>query len=391
MTITAEPLSTTIDELAPLIRAEAPGAEAARRMSPQVMSAIVDAGLLRMWVPRAYGGLQMEPNASLDVIEELARIDPSTGWVVSNCVFISTIPQFLPAAEVEAILSDPGAVTCGSFVPPGTARAAADGYVVNGNWSFGSASHYATSLVVLALLTDDDGLVLGPDGAPVSVVAYLDPGDVTLLDTWHTLGMRATGSTNFTATDVAVPRERAYVLGPWESTEGPFADPLYRMGIIMDAVRIARVGVGIAQGALDAFVALATEKTPAYTATLTADRATVQERLARAQALVQAGRHSLRATVAEGWDAVQEGGRITGSSCVPMGLAAAFALDAAARAVDLLHEAAGSTAFRDECPLQQRFRDIQTLRQNAITSWSRYEDLGKMLLGRPSGWPFHQL
>jgi alkylation response protein AidB-like acyl-CoA dehydrogenase len=74
-----------------------------------------------------------------------------------------------------------------------------------------------------------------------------------------------------------------------------------------------------------------------------------------------------------------------------MGLAASFALDASVQAIDLLYESGGSTAFRDESPLQKRFRDLQTLRQNAITSWSRYESLGKMLLGRESDWPFHQL
>lgn len=76
---------------------------------------------------------------------------------------------------------------------------------------------------------------------------------------------------------------------------------------------------------------------------------------------------------------------------MPMGLAASFALDSAAQAVDLLYQAGGTTAFRDESTLQQRFRDIQTLRQNAIASWSRFESLGKLILGRPSDWPFHQL
>jgi alkylation response protein AidB-like acyl-CoA dehydrogenase len=390
MTLTAQ--QPDVAEIAPLIRSHAPGAEAARRMAPEVMSAIIDAGLLRMWTPRSLGGLEMDANESLDVMAELARIDPAAGWVVSNCVFITTLYQFLPAATIERLLGDPAAVTCGSFVPPGAARAVADGYVVNGNWTFGSASHYATSLITLTVLTDDDGPVLGPDGAPISVVVFLEPGDVTLLDTWHTLGLRATGSTNFTAEDVFVPNDRAFRLGLWETPAGgPFDAPLYRLGLITDAVRIANVGVGIAQGALEEFIELATEKTPAYTASLTADRATVQERVARAQALIQAGRHTLRATVAEGLQQVSGGGRITGPACLPMGLAASFALDSAVKAVDLLHEAAGSTAFRDASPLQRRFRDLQTLRQNAICSWSRYESLGRMILGRPSDWPFHQL
>ena len=135
---------------------------------------------------------------------------------------------------------------------------------------------------------------------------YFDRSDVEFRDTWFTLGLRATGSTNFVAKDLKVRRDHTYLLGPWES-EGPFAGPLYRLGLIMDAVRIAKVGVGIAQGAVDDFIRLATQKTPAYTAVLTADRATVQDHVARAQALVQAGRHTIRATVAEGWAAVQDG------------------------------------------------------------------------------------
>ena len=380
-----------VASLAPLITAHASAAEASRRMAPEVMAALVASGAFRMWVPKALGGLELEPNAALGVMEALARIDGATGWVVSNCVFIATVAQFLPPAQRDTVLAAPGAVTCGSFVPPGAAIPDGDGYRVTGNWTFGSASQYATSLVVLALLSDANGPVLGPDGAPTSVVVYLDPAEVTLLDTWHTLGLAATGSTNFTATNVFVPRERTFQLGAWESTDGPFAAPLYRMGVIMDAVRIAQVGVGIAQGALDDFLALAMAKTPAYTASVTADRATVQDRVAPAQALVQAARHTLAATVAEGWAAVQDGSRITGEACVPMGLASSFALEAAVKAVDLLHESAGSTAFRNESPLQRRFRDLQTLRQNAIASWSRYESLGKIILGRPSDWPFHQL
>ncbi len=380
----------TVTTLEPLIRRHAAKAEAARKMAPEVMSALSDAGVFKIWVPRELGGSEMEPTQSLTLMEEFARIDPATGWVVSNCVFITTLSQFLPVSVVEELLGDPSAIMCGSFVPPGLARETADGYEVTGNWSFGSASHYATSLVTLNLLADENGPIL-QDGAPTSLLTFLDPAEVTFLDTWYTLGLRATGSTNFTATGLAVPRDHSFLLGPWENNEGPFAGPLYRMGLIMDAVRIGSVGVGIAQGALDEFIDLASAKTPAYTAALTADRATVQERVARAQGLIQAGRHTLQVTVGESWEAVQDGPRITGPTCVPMGLAASFALDASVQAMNLLFESAGSTAFRDESPLQQRFRDLSTLRQNAIASWSRYESLGKLMLGRESDWPFHQL
>jgi len=275
-----------VRDLEPMILRHAATAEVNRKMAPEVMAALVDTGLLRMWIPQALGGLEMAPNAALAVMEALARIEAATGWVVSNCVFITTLYQFLPAPVIEELLGAPGTVTCGSFVPPGTARATGDSYVVNGNWTFGSASHYATSLVTLTVLTNANGPVMGKGGTPVSVLAFFDPKNATFLDTWHTLGLRATGSTNFTVENLHVPRDHSFLLGPWETTEGPFAAPLYRMGLIIDAVRIAQVGVGIAQGALEEFIELASAKPPAYTATRTADRATVQERVARAQALI---------------------------------------------------------------------------------------------------------
>ncbi len=390
--MSASPITLqTVRDLTPLIQKHSAGAEAARKMAPEVMEALVDAGILRMWIPQAFGGSEMDPNAAMDIMEAFAGVDPAAGWIVSNCVFISIVGQFLEAPVIEQILGNPKAVTCGTFVPPGAARAVADGYSITGNWSFGSACHYATSLVMLTLLTNDDGSLVMRDGGPVSVVAFASAKDATIHDTWHVLGLRGTGSNNFSFDAHQIPANQTYILGAWEPRLPAFSGPLYRMGVWVDTLRIARVGVGIAQGALDDFIELALAKTPAYTTTLTADRSTVQERVAKAQALIEAGRNTLRAETAKSWEAVQTGPRISGKSGISLGLAATFALDAAVQAVDLLYESAGTTAFRDSSPLQKRFRDLQTLRQNAITSWSRYESFGKMILGRESDWAFHSL
>jgi len=122
-----------VRDLESMILRHAVTAEGNLKMAPEVMSALVDTGLLRMWIPKAFGGLEMAPNAALEVMETLVRIDASTGRVVSNCVFITILYQFLPTSVIEELLGDPGAVICGSFVPPGTAKATRDGYLVNGN------------------------------------------------------------------------------------------------------------------------------------------------------------------------------------------------------------------------------------------------------------------
>ena len=71
-----------------------------------------------------------------------------------------------------------------------------------------------------------------------------------------------------------------------------------------------------------------------------------------------------------------------------MQLATTHANLAAARAVDLVHAVAGTSAIRNEYRFQRYFRDVHTMTQHAFTSASRYESVGALMLGVESDWPF---
>jgi alkylation response protein AidB-like acyl-CoA dehydrogenase len=382
-------LMDAIPAIEPVLRSESEGAEQARRMSPKVMEALTAAGFFRTWVPKAYGGLEMDPLDALDVFERLAEIDPATGWVVSNSCFISTAFQSFPEPTLRAIMSNPAVLVAGSFVPPCTARAVDGGYVVNGNWTFGSAVHYASDMVALVMLVDDNGPVMTPQG-PMMMAAHFPPSAVTIEDTWYTLGLRATGSHNFVVKDLFVVAEHTFALGV-QVAHDAYAGPLYKLGFWIDASRIATVALGIARGALSSFLELAGSKTPAYMAAVLSDRPTVQERVAKARAHIEAGDATIRVALGDAWNRAKDGSRIQGADGVSMGLAASFGLDSAVHAVELLYECAGSTGFRDGHPFQKRFRDVQVLRGNAVASWQRYESLGKMMFGQPSDFALHNL
>jgi len=115
----------------------------------------------------------------------------------------------------------------------------------------------------------------------------------------------------------------------------------------------------------------------------------VQDRVARARALIDAGRNTIYAEVAKAWAFVQGGARITVAEGVPLALAASFGMEAAVQAVDLVHGIAGTSAIRNEQRFQQYFRDVHTISQHAFASASRYESLGKILLGRQSDWALY--
>jgi alkylation response protein AidB-like acyl-CoA dehydrogenase len=373
----------------PVLRQYAANAEAERQLAPEAVAALIDAGLFRTWTPRAYGGLEMDPIPALQMFEALSRIDSAAGWVAGNSSAIASFSQVFADDGSAEMFADPRTVVAGAYNPPGGAVPVEGGYRVTGRWPFGSASTYATWLTGLCLVMDGDAPRLGADGNPVVVIVAFKASEAEIPDSWHTLGMRGTGSHDFRVENVFVPERRSFVLGPWDRPGRAFAGPLYRLGIWIGVTQIAITGLGIARAALDDLVALAATKTPSYTQTGLADRPIVHERVARSGALISAGRAAVYAAMDDAWQFVQGGGRITGDACVPLGLASSFGMEAAVQAVDIVHGVAGTSAIRTEQPFQRYFRDVHTISQHAFASAARYESLGKMMLGRQSDWAFY--
>lgn len=382
-----------VARVAPVLHEYAADGEAQRRLAPEAMAALLDAGLFEVWTPRAYGGMEMDPVSALRLFEALARIDSAAGWIVGNCTGIGTIAEVLPEAGGAELFADPRAVCAGALFPPGTAERVQGGYRISGRWPFGSASSYATWLTGQAIITEQGTPVPGPDGQPAALLFFARGEEARIFDgTWQTLGMRATGSYDYGVSDVFVPDHRVWVFGPAEVSNPAFAGPLYRMGFWLAPPQIATVPLGIAQAALDDFLQLAATKTPAYLRTGLADKPVVQDRIARARAHVDAARRTLHGATAEAWEYVQSGAPLDMEHGIPLALASAFVIEAACTAVDLVHSVAGTTAIREGQRFEQYFRDVHTLSQHALaTPHGRYESLGKLLLGRESDWVLYYL
>jgi indole-3-acetate monooxygenase len=380
-----------VAQVEPTLRGAAAAAEADRQLPPAVVDTLVDAGVFQTWIPRAYGGLEMDPLPALRLFEEVARIDGSAGWVVSNCAFGAFFCQVFPEDGAAEVFADRRTVLAGVANPPGSAVPVEGGYRVTGQWPFGSACHFANWLIAPCLILDGATPRLGPDGTPLLLLVVFERTAAQILDTWYTLGMRGTGSADFRATNVFVPERRSCLLGPFDHPGRAFAGPLYRLGVWIDALRIAITAVGVARAALDAFMALAITKTPSMLQTALADRSHVQDGVARARAHIDAGRSYISATLDDAWQFVQGASapRITVAEGVPLGLAGSYGMRAAVQAVDLIYDMAGTTAIRAEHPFQQYFRDVHTLSQHAIASANRFESLGKIMLGRQSDWAFY--
>jgi alkylation response protein AidB-like acyl-CoA dehydrogenase len=354
-----------------------------------VVDAMLQAGLYNMARPKAFGGLEVDPLTMFRVVEEVARHDGAAGWNLQLALGAHSFLAWLPdEGAAEIMHSHPDTIIAGSFTPGPRAIPVDGGYRLRGQWPFVSGGHDSHWLAFLPQLMDGDQPRLNDQGRPVQCLMFLPADQATILDTWHTLGMRGTGSDDVVVSDLFIPERHTALLAPLEKPGTAYRGPLYRLTIWLPVALLASPALGIARAAIDDLIALAHTKTPSYTGSSLAQRQVVQRQVAEAEATLGAGRAYLHATFRENWNTVVQGAAITLDQKLKMQLATSHAIVGAAKAVDLVHAAAGTSAIRNEHKFQKYFRDVHTITQHAFASASRYESVGALLLGVESDWGF---
>jgi indole-3-acetate monooxygenase len=377
-------LLSAVHTLGPLIRDHADEAERNRRLSPVVVTALAEAGIFRMYTPRALGGFEVEPLTFYRVVEAIARLDGSTGW----CVFIAGGNPLLGAyladeAAEEVFGRDPRGITAGVVHPYGTAVASDGGYRVSGRWPYASGCQHSTWIFCCCNVFDGDRMRLTENGEPEVRLFFIPVGQVSIIDTWEVSGLAGTGSH-----DVAI--EQVFVPAPYTCLFGPgmrprcsyYRSPVYRYVLYASfALPIGAVALGIAQGAIDACFDLARSKIPGGRATLLREQPMFQVRFAEAVALVRSSRAWLHAAVRHTWEALLATGEVSFEARAELLLAAANATRSAAWAVDILYTVAGASANYRRSPFQRALRDIHAATQHLGTAPQQFESAGRMLVG----------
>ena len=111
-------LIDTARRLAPVIRAHSDEAERERRLSVEVLAALTDAGLMRMFTPRSLGGLEVDPLTCARAVEEVAAADSAAGWSLFNPLSWAFIAARLPDEGAEEIFRGASAGrSCRTFPP----------------------------------------------------------------------------------------------------------------------------------------------------------------------------------------------------------------------------------------------------------------------------------
>lgn len=392
-TPTATRLIDRIGDVAPVIKAHATEAEEQRNLSTAAFEAMADAGLFQMFVPRALGGLEADIIDAFETIEAISRIDSAAGWTLEILsVGGGTIGALLPPEGAEEVFSNPKAVVAGGFNPPGTAVPVDGGFRLSGRWGFASGCLHANWFVDPALIIKDGQPEIGPHGEPVLLALLYPAGEGQVVDTWHTLGMRGTGSHDIVADNVFVPAQRTGPMRPFEDLPPAYQGPIYKLGLLPTILGNAVVSLGIARAAIDEATDLTKSRISAFMQPRPVDRGVVQMHLAKAEATLCAARAFFYDALGKAWKSALAGERPDMDQRIHVQLAASHAAEASASAVDHVHQAAGSAGLREDMyTFARHFRDVHTITQHALCSAARYESMGQAMLGLESEWPFFAL
>ena len=379
-------------QIGPIIRQYAAEAERERRLSRPVVDAMVRTGLYGMARPRAFGGPEADPVSMFRVVEEVARHDSAAGWNLQISLAVHSFLAWLADEGAAEILNDgPPAILGASFSPGPPAIAVEGGYRVSGQYPFVSGVHDCHWLMFRLQVSDGHTLSVDDHGTPRHWFMFLPVDKAKILDTWNPLGMRGTGSHDVLLEDVFVPERHTALMAPLQRAGKAFQGPLYALTVWVPIGLLAPPSLGVARAAVSRLIELARAKTPSFTASSLARRQVVQRQVAEAEATLGAARAYLFETFRENWLAATARQPITEARKVTMQLATSHALACAAKAVDLVHAAAGTSAIHHENPFQQHFRDVHTMTQHAFASESRYESAGALILGAASDWGFFAL
>jgi Acyl-CoA dehydrogenases len=387
--VTVDSLLDRVKEIAPIIREHAAEAEQKRRLSRPVVDAMLKAGFYSMSRPKMFGGLEVDPITMFRVVEEVARHDSAAGWNLQLSVAANCQLAWLPdEGAAEVMNSHPNTIIATSFTPGRQAIPVDGGYRLTGQWPFVSGCHDCHWFFFLPQIMDGDQPRLNDQGTPVQRFMFLPAEKAKILDTWHTLGMRGTGSDDVVVSDLFIPERHTAPLAPLEKPGKAYQGPLYRLTIWVPIALLAPPALGIAHAAIDDLIGLARTKTPSFTGSSLGRRQVIQRQVAEAEAKLGAGRAYLYETFQENWEAVVQGAEINLDRKMKMQLAISHAVACAAKAVDLVYVAAGTSSIRNEYKFQQYFRDVHTITQHAFGSASRYESVGAPMLGVESDWGF---
>ena len=375
---TRDAVLARVRALVPLIRDNAAAAEEARTLPRQTVDALLAAGISRILIPPRYGGYGLSLDTWFDVVCEIAKGDASHGWCASLIIHHPHYVGHFPQAAQNAIWAD--GVDCAiaaSVQPAGRVTPVAGGYRLSGEFGFASGVNHSRWLVV--------GSIAESAGGPEARFFIVRPGEYRVKDTWFTTAMRGTGSNTAVCDDVYVPAEHTLALTDLREGNTPGGklhdNPIYRAPWVSYApLAFTAPMLGAAQGAYELFREWIKTRKAGRGGTALAEFTSVQVRLARAAADLDATELLLRRAV----DAARSPQRPSLEQRARTMRDCSRAAELCVDVIDTLLGMSGTAGFATSHPIQRAWRDIHFAAMHvALNPEQNFGHFGRGELGLP--------
>ncbi|MBN0047145.1 oxidoreductase [Streptomyces actuosus] len=186
---------------------DARSADERRALGPGVAAAIVDAGFPRHFVPARWGGAAGSFGRLLRAASAVAEACASTGWCAALYAAHGRLAAYLPEqGQQDLWAGGPDVRIAASVVPPqGRATAVPGGWRLDGEWRMASGVAHAEWLLLASWAP-------GPEGVREHRFFAVPRAELSVLDTWDSVGLRGSGSNSVTGDGIVVPAHRSFVL-----------------------------------------------------------------------------------------------------------------------------------------------------------------------------------
>lgn len=377
-TVSAEEL---VRPIAADVRRMAAQAEAERRLPEELFAKLEQAGLLRIYTPKKFGGLELPLPIALRVVEEVSRHDGSTGWTVALTIANNLFTSALSESAARRVLGDGSALIAGAIAFGVRAVKVSGGYRLSGRWPYNSGAPNAQWVAAPAPIFDGEAPRMGENG-PEFAAFFIPAAQAQIIDTWYVTGLRASGTQDLALDDVFVPDE---MTGACSIVEGPVPVQECVLANIpfLTLLAIAQsppVCLGLARRAIEEFRQIALAKESAFGPRMS-EQVQVQAGLARAEALLRSARAYWYEEVEKVWQAATDGHEFSLADRVAARLACLVAVENSVAVADCLYRLAGTSAIFQTSPLERCWRDVHTAAQHLQVQDGRWETAGRVLLG----------
>lgn len=197
--MTPDELIAAAKRVGPVLRKNAEEEEKNGRLSDETVEALHECGVFGMLVPKVLGGSEVDPITATEVLQELSYNNSSAGWVaLATSLEAGMCGAFLGDEAVSEMFGGerfPVVAGQGGFSRPDTATKVDGGYRLTGDYSFGSGIQHAEWVYTQ-----------GVDDQTGHMRIHVTPIDAVKLkpESWDVLGLRATGSLDYSVSDVFV-------------------------------------------------------------------------------------------------------------------------------------------------------------------------------------------